>query len=106
MYFITMVRRLATFRRFGNELVNKQRLGTIIVHNLRRSPVRTMVCVGILKGVASVLSGHKTRSVFHRYNIVTEADLARATERFQTHLEEQPKVPLVVPIIIAPKVVR
>ena len=34
--------------------------------------------------------------------IVSEADLARATERLQAHLEEQPRVPVVVPIIIAP----
>jgi hypothetical protein len=33
---------------------------------------------------------------------VSEADLARATERLQAHLEEQPRVPVVVPIIIAP----
>jgi hypothetical protein len=33
---------------------------------------------------------------------VSEADLARATERLQAHLEEQPRVPVVVPIIISP----
>jgi hypothetical protein len=53
------------------------------------------------------LSGHKSCSVFDRYNIVSEADLAKATERLQAHLEEQPRVPVVVPIIIAPaKTVR
>jgi hypothetical protein len=48
------------------------------------------------------LSSPKTRSVFDRYNIVSEVDLTKATERLQQHLEEQPRAPLVVPIIIVP----
>lgn len=35
------------------------------------------------------LSGHQTRRIFDRYNIVSNEYLAVATERLQSHLDNQ-----------------
>lgn len=57
-----------------------------IFHDLRRSAVRNMTHAGVQRHVAMSISGHKTESMFRRYNILDVTDQRAALRQTQQYI--------------------
>jgi len=83
-------RRVVGFDKAWKGLMAELGLGGHRFHDFRRCGVRNLIRAGVPESVAMRISGHKTRSVFERYNITDEKDLQDAAHKMEAFFANGP----------------
>jgi len=82
-------RPLVSFRKAWRAACTAAGLAGVLVHDLRRSAARNALRTRKThERVVMELGGWRTRSVFDRYNITSEEDLANAVEAISDYVDE------------------
>ena len=61
---------------------------TRFLHDCRRTAARNLIRASVAERVAMLLTGHKSRAIFDRYNIINEQELLEAGDQLVAYLEQ------------------
>jgi integrase len=81
--------RIHSFRGSWRSACQRAGLDGLRVHDLRRSAARHLIRAGVSEHVAMKFTGHKTQSIFRRYDIVAESDLIEGGEKLNAFYTAQ-----------------
>ena len=73
--------RIRDFRKSWSSACKAAGLSGMLRHDLRRTAARNLIRSGVPEVVSMRITGHRTRSVLDRYNIVSPADLQDAARK-------------------------
>ena len=71
------------FRKVWRNLCKTAGVPALLFHDMRRTAARNLRRAGVAEGVIQKIGGWKTRSVFERYNIVSQADIRDALQKLE-----------------------
>jgi integrase len=91
-------RRVGEFRKAWRTACKKAGVSGKLPYDLRRTAVRNMVRAGTDPAVAMKISGHRTRAVFDRYNIIDERDLRAAITKTTAYVHRVSTQARVLPL--------
>jgi integrase len=80
---------IKSFRRAFKSACKTAGLTGLVPHDMRRSGVRNLRRAGNDEHDCMEISGHKTRAVFDRYDIIDDDDQRRSLERQQEYKRQQ-----------------
>jgi hypothetical protein len=80
---------IGEFRKTGASACKRAGVPELLFHDLRRPAIRNMRLAGIAENVAMQISGHLTRPVLERYNIVSSRDPDEAATLMEKRLTKE-----------------
>jgi integrase len=80
--------RIGSYKKGWRAACERAKLDGRLFHDFRRTGVRNLIRAGVPQAVAMEISGHKTISVFTRYNIVSHADIVEAGKKLTRYMKK------------------
>jgi integrase len=78
---------IRSFKEAWKDATRRTGLQGKVFHDLRRTAVRNLIRAGVPEKVVMDMTGHRTRSVFDRYNITSAEDVREAAQRLGAYLQ-------------------